>query len=84
MPTFLIPNRQLQHTHTTFVRGFLNPAYFGLHSASAIPELVGTVESSDLPFTSISVLKQHGENDMSYKIFSREPVADALLDRIFR
>ncbi|THG07376.1 hypothetical protein TEA_000376 [Camellia sinensis var. sinensis] len=82
-PTFLIPNRQLQHTHATFVRGFLNPAYFGLHSASAIPELVGTVESSDLPFTSISVLKQHGENDMSYKIFSREPVADALLDRIF-
>ncbi|CAL5324053.1 unnamed protein product [Camellia sinensis] len=82
-PTFLIPNRQLQHTHATFVRGFLNPAYFGLHSASAIPELVGTVESSDLPFTSISVLKQHGENDMSYKIFSREPVAGALLDRIF-
>ncbi|CAL5368882.1 unnamed protein product [Camellia sinensis] len=82
-PAFLIPSRQLQHTHATFVRGFLNPAYFGLHSASAIPELVGTVENSDIPFTSISVLKQHSKNDMSYKIFSRETVADALLDRIF-
>ncbi|THG22343.1 farnesylcysteine lyase-like [Camellia sinensis] len=82
-PAFLIPNRQLQHTHATFVRGFLNPAYFDLHSASAIPELVGTVENSDIPFTSISVLKQHSKNDMSYKIFSRETVADALLNRIF-
>ncbi|KAL7255370.1 hypothetical protein ACSBR1_009513 [Camellia fascicularis] len=82
-PAFLIPSRQLQHTHATFVRGFLNPAYFGLHSASAIPELVGTVENSDIPFTSISVLKQYSKNDMSYKIFSRETVADVLLDRIF-
>ncbi|KAI8032346.1 Farnesylcysteine lyase [Camellia lanceoleosa] len=56
---FLIPNRQLHHTYATFVRGFLNPAYFGLHSASAIPELVGTVENSDDPFLTISVLKQH-------------------------
>ncbi|KAI8032808.1 Farnesylcysteine lyase [Camellia lanceoleosa] len=81
-PTFLIPNRQLQHTHATFVRGFLNPAYFGLHSVSAIPELVGTVENSDIPFTNISVLKQYSKNDISYKIFSSETVADTETIRI--
>ncbi|XP_052197131.1 farnesylcysteine lyase isoform X2 [Diospyros lotus] len=84
MPAISIPKRKLQHTHTTFVRGLLNPAYFGLSEASEIPELVGTIESSDIPFSSISLLKQQTGNDMSYKIFSRAPLADAFLDSIFR
>jgi prenylcysteine oxidase/farnesylcysteine lyase len=58
--------------------------YFGLDALSEIPELVGTIEDPDLPFSSISVLKQHGEKDMTYKIFSRKPMADILLDSIFR
>ncbi|CAL5391727.1 unnamed protein product [Camellia sinensis] len=61
----------------------LDEAYFGLHCASTIPELVGTVENSDIPFLTISVLKQHSKNDLSYRMSSRETVADALLDRIF-
>ncbi|KAL6542368.1 hypothetical protein OROMI_023970 [Orobanche minor] len=81
-PGVSIPPRKLQHTHATFVRGLLNPAYFGLDELSDIPELVGTIESTDLPFSSIGVLKQH-EKDMTYKIFSREPMSDALLDDIF-
>ncbi|XP_058227029.1 farnesylcysteine lyase [Rhododendron vialii] len=82
-PSISIPNRSLHHTHATFVRGFLNPAYFGVSTGSEIPTLVGTIESHDLPFSSISVLKQHSEKDATYKIFSRKPMADALLDRIF-
>ncbi|KAL3844803.1 hypothetical protein ACJIZ3_002206 [Penstemon smallii] len=81
-PVFSIPQRKLQHTHATFVRGLLNPAYFGMNKVSDIPELVGTTESIDVTFTSISILKKH-ENDMTYKIFSREPMSDALLDDIF-
>ncbi|EYU20569.1 hypothetical protein ABFS82_08G083700 [Erythranthe guttata] len=81
-PRISIPPRKLQHTHATFVRGLLNPGYFGLKVLSDIPELVGTIESDDLPFSSISILKQH-EKDMTYKIFSREPMTDALLDDIF-
>ncbi|KAK6125548.1 hypothetical protein DH2020_040711 [Rehmannia glutinosa] len=81
-PEISIPPRKLQHTHATFVRGLLNPAYFGLEALSDIPELVGTIESADLSFSSISVLKQH-DKDMTYKIFSREPMSDALLDDIF-
>ncbi|KAK9292445.1 hypothetical protein L1049_020417 [Liquidambar formosana] len=82
-PPVSIPERKLQHTHTTFVRGLLNPVYFGLNAISEIPELVGTIEDPDIPFSSISVLKQHNEKDMTYKIFSREPMADTLLDHIF-
>ncbi|KAI7753371.1 hypothetical protein M8C21_020023 [Ambrosia artemisiifolia] len=82
-PEIYIPERKLQHTYTTFVRGVLNPAYFGLNSVSDIPELVGTIESPDLPFTCISVLKEHSANDFTYKLFSRQSLTDALLDQIF-
>lgn len=58
--------------------------YFGLNAVSEIPELVATLEDPDLPFTSISVLKKHDEKDFTYKIFSREPMADILLDSFFR
>ncbi|KAL2498518.1 Farnesylcysteine lyase [Abeliophyllum distichum] len=81
-PRISVPPRKLQHTHATFVRGLLSPAYFGLNLLSDIPDLVGTKESPDVPFSSISILKQH-ENDMTYKIFSREPMTDALLDKFF-
>lgn len=82
-PTISIPKRKMQHTHATFVRGYLNPEYFGKNAASVIPELVGTIESPNIPFSSISMLKKHGDKDMTYKVFSREPMADALLDQIF-
>ncbi|OMO57231.1 Prenylcysteine lyase [Corchorus capsularis] len=82
-PSISIPERKLQHTHTTFVRGLLNPAYFGLSTVAQIPELIGTLEDPDIPFSSISVLKCYDEKDVTYKVFSREPMADALLDSIF-
>ncbi|KAB1210513.1 Farnesylcysteine lyase [Morella rubra] len=82
-PQISIPERKLQHTHATFVRGLLNPAYFGLNAVSEIPELVGTIEDPDLPFSSISVLKQRDEKDATYKIFSRKRMEDTLLDSIF-
>ncbi|XP_050207285.1 farnesylcysteine lyase [Mercurialis annua] len=82
-PPISLPERHLQHTHATFVRGLLSPAYFGLKAVSDIPQLVGTIEDPELPFSSISVLKQHNETDMIYKIFSRKPMPDSLLDSIF-
>lgn len=62
----------------------LDKAYFGFNHVSDIPQLVGTIESSDLPFTCISILKKHSEEDMTYKMFSRQPMTDVLLDQIFR
>ncbi|KAJ6419352.1 hypothetical protein OIU84_029458 [Salix udensis] len=43
-PLVSVPMRQLQHTHATFVRGLVNPVYFGLKAVSEIPELVATIE----------------------------------------
>ncbi|CAI0428067.1 unnamed protein product [Linum tenue] len=82
-PLISVPERKLQHTYTTFIRGLLNPAYFGLRAVSDLPELVGTIEDPEIPFSSISVLKQHNETDMTYKVFSRKEMSDALLDDIF-
>ncbi|KMT14049.1 hypothetical protein BVRB_4g078770 [Beta vulgaris subsp. vulgaris] len=81
-PPISVPERKMQHTHTTFIRGLLNPAYFGLTRVGDIPDLVGTLENSNIPFSCISVLKKHKE-DMTYKMFSRKPLDDALLDQIF-
>ncbi|TKW23671.1 hypothetical protein SEVIR_3G001800v4 [Setaria viridis] len=82
-PPISIPPRKMQHTHATFVRGLLNPGYFGLNSASSIPELIGTLELPDIPFSCISVLKRYSEDDMTYKMFSRAKLDDGLLDQIF-
>lgn len=82
-PRISIPDRKLQHTHATFVRGLLNHRYFSLGSSSEVPDLVGTIEASDIPFTCISILKRHSEEDMTYKIFSRIAMEESLLDEIF-
>lgn len=82
-PPISIHERKLQHTHATFVRGLVNPAYFGLKDVSEIPQLVGTMEDPNLPLTSISILKKHGDKEMTYKIFSRQPLADDLLNLLF-
>ncbi|KAG6503377.1 hypothetical protein ZIOFF_035689 [Zingiber officinale] len=83
VPPVSIPSRRLQHTYTTFVRGLLNPKYFGLNIASEIPDLVGTLELPDIPFSSISILKKYNEEDISYKLFSRAPLDDDFLDILF-
>ncbi|KAF0895635.1 hypothetical protein E2562_013930 [Oryza meyeriana var. granulata] len=83
-PPISIPPRKMQHTHATFVRGLLNHKFFGLSSVSDIPELIGTMELPDIPFSSISILKKYNEQDMTYKVFSRMKLNDNLLDEIFR
>ncbi|WVZ81508.1 hypothetical protein U9M48_028875 [Paspalum notatum var. saurae] len=82
-PPISIPPRKMQHTHATFIRGLLNHGYFGLNSASDIPDLIGTLELPDIPFSCISVLKRYSEDDMTYKMFSRAKLDDGLLDQIF-
>ncbi|ONK55718.1 uncharacterized protein A4U43_C10F290 [Asparagus officinalis] len=82
-PSISLPNRRLHHTYTTFVRGLLNFEYFGFKHASEIPALIGTLEVPDVPFSSISILKKYDEEDMTYKMFSRGPADDSLLDQLF-
>uniref|UniRef100_A0A0E0H0R5 Prenylcysteine lyase domain-containing protein n=1 Tax=Oryza nivara TaxID=4536 RepID=A0A0E0H0R5_ORYNI len=82
-PPISIPARKTQHTHATFVRGILNPKFFGLSSVSDIPKLIGTMEVPEIPFSSISILKKYSEQDMTYKVFSRVKLNESLLDQIF-
>lgn len=82
-PPISIPTRQMQHTHTTFVRGVINPNYFGMSSVSSVPSLIATLEVPSMPFSSISVLKSYGDDDNVYKIFSRTVMLDELLNELF-
>ncbi|KAG0578326.1 hypothetical protein KC19_4G014400 [Ceratodon purpureus] len=81
-PSVKILERQMQHTYTTFVRGLLNSDYFGSTNED-IPELVATMEDPAIPFSSISVLKEYNTTDKAYKVFSRAPLSDELLGRLF-
>lgn len=82
-PPISIPKRHMQHTHATFVQGIINPHYFGKSSVSSVPNLIGTLELPNLPFSSISLLKSYGDDDNVYKIFSRTSMSDDLLNEIF-
>lgn len=82
-PPISIPKRHMQHTHTTFVRGIINPHYFGKPSVSSVPSLIGTLEVPSVPFSSINVLKSYGDDDKAYKIFSRTSMSDDLLNKLF-
>jgi prenylcysteine oxidase/farnesylcysteine lyase len=81
-PPVNLVKRHMQHTFTTFVRGLLNSDYFGSTSES-IPELIGTKEDPNIPFSSISILKEYNATDRAYKVFSRAPLSDELLDLLF-
>lgn len=82
-PPISIPERHMQHTYTTFVRGLINPDYFGMPSVESVPSLIGTLELLMVPFSSINVLKSYGDDDKAYKIFSRTTMSDNLLDELF-
>jgi prenylcysteine oxidase/farnesylcysteine lyase len=81
-PKVKLPQRSMQHTYTTFIRGLLNAEYFGM-SSDTIPDLIGTVEDPAIPFSSINVLKEYSVSDKAYKAFSRAPLSDELLDKFF-
>eukprot|EP00249_Psilotum_nudum_P002498 c15569_g1_i1 orf=273-1718(-) len=83
-PPISIPDRRMQHTFTTFVRGLINSDYFGISSVEKVPSLIGTLEISAIPFSSINVLKTYDLQEKAYKIFSRAPLSDELLDQLFR
>lgn len=82
-PPVEVSGRSLQHTYTTFVRGLINSEYFGAASHADLPTLIGTVEDPLLLFSSISVLKSYTDVDKAYKVFSRSPLTDADLDKLF-
>jgi prenylcysteine oxidase/farnesylcysteine lyase len=75
--------RPFQVTWATFVKGTPRAAYFGLARASDLPDTVLTVEDDTIPFSSMGLVATSPDGAPIYKLFSREPVAESLLDELF-
>ena len=78
------PPRRFQITHATFVAGNVSASYFGLGEGEGIPSFVGTIESPDIPFSSLAergVSTTHGAP--VYKIFSRQALEPSLVADLF-
>jgi prenylcysteine oxidase/farnesylcysteine lyase len=75
--------RAFQTTWATFIKGTPRPGYFGLVSATDLPETVLTVEDDAVPFSSLGLVGVSPDGQKVYKLFSREPVPESLLDDLF-
>ncbi|CAI5994119.1 unnamed protein product [Closterium sp. NIES-64] len=81
----VLPLRTYQHTHVTFVRATLNHTYFAATDSPSLPGLIGTLESEDIPFSSISrVAPWAADGSSVFKVFSRQHLSDDTLDVLFR
>lgn len=75
--------RPFQTTWATFVKGTPRVRYFGLARASDLPGTVLTVEDDAIPFSSLGRVGASDEGAPVYKLFSRSPIEESLLDEIF-
>jgi prenylcysteine oxidase/farnesylcysteine lyase len=75
--------RPMQTTWATFVEGTPRARYFGLERAGDLPDTVLTLEDEAIPFNSLGRVAASPTGAAIYKLFSREPVAESLLDAVF-
>ncbi len=76
-------SRPFQITWATFVKGTPRAGYFGLARAGDLPDAVLTVEDDAIPFSSLGLVAVSPDGMPVYKLFSRKPVAESLLDEVF-
>ncbi|CAM9405134.1 unnamed protein product [Pylaiella littoralis] len=76
-----------QEVHTTFVRGTVDRAYFGLGEREEVPTSVLVTESAaDLAFSSLALKTWVGDPSDGlgvYKLFSRQELWTGMLDSLF-
>lgn len=77
-----LPKVNYRTIHATFVRGFVNPAYFNAESAEKFPAHILTT-NADAEFTSLSIQLRLTTGETVTKIFSPEPIKEELLDRLY-
>eukprot|EP01062_Namystynia_karyoxenos_P066194 TRINITY_DN60190_c0_g1_i1.p1 TRINITY_DN60190_c0_g1~~TRINITY_DN60190_c0_g1_i1.p1 ORF type:complete len:474 (+),score=156.17 TRINITY_DN60190_c0_g1_i1:66-1487(+) len=75
--------RPYQRTCVCFVSGTVNPAYFGLPPGTAAPTELITVENASLPFTTLAQHAVMANGTGVYKLFSRSPLSEGVLDAVF-
>eukprot|EP00903_Cladosiphon_okamuranus_P011915 g11191.t1 len=82
-----LPVVKYQEVHTTFVRGTVDPAYFGLEKGKKVPSSVLLTESAaDLAFSSLALKTWVGDPSEGvglYKLFSRQELWTGMLDSLF-
>lgn len=97
-PKQLNATRPYQRTCVTFVSGIVNPSYFGVLPLSTVqqdedqarldedpvPTDILTVENSAIPFSTLALHARLANGTRVYKLFSREPLSEALLTSMFR
>ncbi|KAK9823597.1 hypothetical protein WJX72_004119 [[Myrmecia] bisecta] len=76
-----LPPRKYQSTITTFVRGVLDPAYFG--EAHPIKGSVFVSEAAATPFSVIAPKKSYDDGSTLYKFFSESELSPLVLSKIF-
>ncbi|KAF9433421.1 hypothetical protein BGZ76_009479 [Entomortierella beljakovae] len=67
--------------YATFVRGRVNPAYFGASTKNFPAHILTT--NHDAEFTSLSIQTKLKNGETITKIFSPEPISEELLDRLY-
>ncbi len=83
--------RPFQTTWATFVKGTPRADYFlgeqrhgaGPPRAADLPDSVLTVEDERIAFSSLGLVGASPDGGRVYKFFSREPVAESLLEEVF-
>ena len=75
--------RAFQTTWATFIQGVPRAGYFGVASADALPDAVLTVEDDAVPFSSLGLVAESADGASIYKLFTRDPVPESLLDELF-
>ena len=76
-------SRPYQRTCVTFVAGQLDAAYFGLRAVATPPTDVLTVQNASLPFSTLAVHATLNNGTQIFKLFSKRPLEEAVLDQIF-
>ena len=79
LPRHLVNSRRYQLTHTTFVEGILQPAFF--NEKQTTPDIILTTESPKNFFSSIGLASK---GSSLYKIFSRQKLSTDQLEQLFR
>ena len=82
-PESALRARPFQITWATFIKGRPRAEYFGLARAGDLPDTVLTVEDDTIPFSSLGLVATSTDGALVYKLFSRDPVAESLLDQLF-
>ncbi len=84
LPASASLRRPYQVTHVTLVVGSLNPAWFGMKRRKDLPDFILTTENPAIPFSSLeAIARKHVPQRTIYKLFSRDPVGEEILAKLF-